>query len=257
MAASSYDNLGMSPTFAQASALWRHPEYRRGIREMTGISLGIGAWGLVTGVAMVNSGLGVPLSLFMSLIVFAGSSQLASLPLIAAGAPIWVVWATAFCVNLRFVIFSAQWRPYFGHFPLRRRLALGYFCADLNYVMFMRRFPDPRPAPGQVPYFLGGVTSNWVAWQVPSVAGILLADRVPIEWGLGFAGTLALMGLTYSLLVDRATWVAAGVAGAAAVAAFAMPLRMNIVVAIAAAVAVGLLMDRADPPAPRRVADPT
>ena len=155
----------MSPTFAQASALWRHPEYRRGIREMTGISLGIGAWGLVTGVAMVNSGLGVPLSLFMSLIVFAGSSQLASLPLIAAGAPIWVVWATAFCVNLRFVIFSAQWRPYFGHFPLRRRLALGYFCADLNYVMFMRRFPSRAPAPARCRTSSVAVSSNWVAWQ--------------------------------------------------------------------------------------------
>lgn len=97
---------------SELSALWRNPEFRRGARDMSGISLGIAAWGLVAGVAMVKSGLGVPLSVFMSLVVFAGSSQLASLPLIAAGAPIWVVWATALCVNLRFVVFSVQWRPY-------------------------------------------------------------------------------------------------------------------------------------------------
>ncbi len=224
--------------------LSRHPEFRRGAREMLGITLGISAWGLVTGVAMVKSGLSVPLALLMSLIVFAGSSQLAALPLIAAGAPLWVLWATAFCVNLRFVIFSAQWRLYFGHLPLRQRLRLGYFAADLNYVAFLRRFPEPRPAPEQLPYFWGGVALNWAAWQIPSIAGIVLADRVPTEWGLGFAGVLALLGLTYSLLSDRKSWVSAAVAACAAVAAYALPLRLNIVVAIAAAVATGLLMEQ-------------
>ncbi|NML13667.1 AzlC family ABC transporter permease [Azohydromonas caseinilytica] len=222
---------------------WRHPAFRTGAREMLSIAPGISAWGLVTGVAMVKA-LGVPLSLLMSMVVFAGSAQLASVPLIAAGAPLWVVWATALCVNLRFVIFSAQWRPYFAHLPLAQRLRLGYFTADLNYVLFMRRFPQPRPAPEQLPYFWGGAATNWLAWQVPSVAGIALGERVPTHWGLGFAGTLALLGLLQTLLSDRATWVAAAVAGCAAVAAYALPLRLNIVVAIAAAVAIGLLMEQ-------------
>jgi predicted branched-subunit amino acid permease len=227
--------------------LWRHAEFARGAQEMVGVSLGIAAWGLVTGVAMANSGMGVPLAVLMSLLVFAGSAQLATLPLIAGGAPLWVVWATAACVNLRFVIFSAGWRPYFGGLPLPHRLRLAYFCADLNYVMFMRRFPEPKPAPEQLPYFWGGVACNWFAWQVPSMLGIFLADRVPAHWGLGFAGTLALLGLMYSLLADRAAWIAAAVAACAAVAAYALPLKLNIVVAIAAAVAVGLLIDHGTP----------
>ena len=53
---------------------WRHPEYRRGAKDMVGIALGIAAWGLVTGVAMVNSGMGVGLALMMLLLVFAGSA---------------------------------------------------------------------------------------------------------------------------------------------------------------------------------------
>jgi predicted branched-subunit amino acid permease len=52
---------------------------------------GIGAWGMVVGVAMVKSGLTVAQASGMTLVVFAGSAQLASLPLIAAGAPIWVI----------------------------------------------------------------------------------------------------------------------------------------------------------------------
>lgn len=214
---------------------------------MSSIIPGIAAWGLVTGIAMVKSGLSVPLALFMTFTVFAGSAQLASLPLLLVSAPMWVIWATAFCVNLRFVIFSVQMRPFFLRFPLRVRLLLGYCTGDLTYVLFQRRFKEPREGEGQVAYFLGGTAVNWCSWQSSTVLGILCADVIPTHWGLGFAGSLALLGLTCSLLSDRATWVAALVASGAAVAAFSLPLRLNIVVAIVAAVVAGLLMEAAEP----------
>lgn len=212
---------------------------------MSGVAIGIAAWGLVTGMAMINSGMGLPLALAMSLFVFAGSAQLATMPLIAAGAPLWVIWATAACVNLRFVIFSASWRPYLIGYPLRQRVQMAYFTADLNYVMFMRKFPEPQPSPEQVPYFWGGALTNWSAWHLASLLGIALADAIPASWSVGFAGTLALVGLTASLLVSRATAVTASVAACAALAAYALPLKLNIVVAILAAVSVGLMIDRA------------
>lgn len=220
-----------------------HTQFRAGMRDMSSVSLGIAAWGLVTGVAMVKGGLSIPLALLMTFTVFAGSAQLAAIPLMTVGAPVWVIWAAAACINLRFVIFSAQWRPYFMRYPLRQRLLLTYLSGDLTYVLFMKRFPEPRDGEGQVEYFMGATGANWLSWQVPAVLGIVLADVVPTHWGLGFAGVLALLGLTYSLMSDRATVLAAVVAGAAAVAAFALPFRLHIVVAIAAAVCIGLMMD--------------
>jgi len=231
------------------SAVNQREQFRLGLKEIIGPSLGISAWALVTGVAMIKTGMSVPLAMLMSIVVYAGSAQLAALPLIAAGAPLWVLWATAFCMNLRFVIFSAQWRKYFGHLPRAQRLALGYLATDLNYVLFLRRFPDLKPAPGQIPYFLGSASWSWFCWQVPAWIGIALADRIPTDWGLGFAGVLALLGLAYSTLSGRNSWIAAGVAAAAAVAAFHLPLRLNIVVAIAAGVAIGMLLDRTWPDA--------
>ena len=225
-------------------SLIRHPEFRRGFNETVAPSLGIAAWGLVTGVAMVDSGLSLPLAVLMTMVVYAGSAQLAALPLIVAGAPLWVLWATAFCVNLRFVIYSAHWRRHFGHLPRTQRLLLGYFAVDLSYVLFARRFPDAVRQPEQLPYFWGSALWNWLSWQGASLLGIALADRVPTEWGVGFAGVLALLGITYSLLSDKKSWIAAGVAAFVAVAAFALPLKLNIVVGIAAGVAIGLLLDR-------------
>jgi len=179
----------------------------------------------------------------MSLLVFAGSAQLSALPLIASGAPLWVLLATAFCVNLRFVIFSATIAPAFHDRPWAQRLASSYFAADLNYVAFLKRFPDGQPAPEQLPYFWGGVALNWCAWQIPSVAGILLANHVPTHWGLGFAGVLALLGLSYSLLTERVLWWVAVTAGAVSIATYSLPLKLNILCAIVAAGAVGWWLD--------------
>jgi predicted branched-subunit amino acid permease len=81
------------------------------MRHTRGVAPGIAAWGLMTGVAMVKSGMSVTESVAMTLLVYAGSSQLAAIPLIMAGAPMWVIWATGFCVNLRFVVFSLHLRP--------------------------------------------------------------------------------------------------------------------------------------------------
>ena len=230
----------------RAKSILRDPFFWTGSREMAGTALGIAAWGLVTGVAMVKSGLSVPLALLMGLTVYAGSAQLAVLPLMAVGAPLWVVWFTAICVNLRFVILSSMWRSYFSHLSLRHRLSAAYFSGDVIFVNFMRRYPKAKPEPEQVPYFWGAALTNWLAWQIPSTLGIFLADQIPLTWGLGFAGVLALMGVLLSMLNDRATWVASVVACTAAVAAFAMPLKLNILVAIAAAVACGLVMEQVE-----------
>lgn len=236
------------------------PYFRRGMREMSSLAAGIGAWGLVTGVAMVKGGLSMPMAALMTLLVYAGSAQLAALPLLAAGAPLWVIWAAAFCVNLRFVIYSARWRAVFAPLPRWQRLVLGYLAVDLSLIGFQRAYPaedhGPSPRPGQLPYFAGGALLLWAAWQVPSLIGIALAHAIPPEWGLGYAGTLAMVGLTYSLLSDRSTWVVAIVAGSAAVATYALPLKLNIIVAIVSAVAAGLLIEQVQHTA-RRLQSPT
>jgi predicted branched-subunit amino acid permease len=251
--------------------MWQHPEFTRGAREMLDVSLGLSAWGLVTGLAMVQGGLSVPMALFMSLtvfsggaqlvavpmalfmsfVVFSGGAQLVAVPMMAAGSPVWVIWLTALCLNLRFAVFSATWRRYFHVLPRAQRLRMVFFAADFNLVYFTKRWPDPRPEPGQVPYYWGGVAINFTAWQLSSIAGILFGERIPAVWGVGFAGTLTLLALACGLIVNRATGVAATVAACAAVAAYALPLKLNVMVAIAAAVATGVMMDRrseASPP---------
>jgi predicted branched-subunit amino acid permease len=228
--------------------LIRHPEYQRGLRDLLSVAPGLAAWGMMTGVAMIKSGMSLVEAVSMTLLVYAGSSQLAAIPLIAAGAPVLVILATAFCVNLRFVVFSVHMRPYLMHLPRPMRLFVGYLTADISYATFTRRYHQPpqgaREQQAQLAYLLGGCTASWSSWQLASLLGIVLAHSVPPHWGLGFAGILALLGVACSLASSRLRMVSAGVAGAAAVAAFALPFKLNIVVAIAAAVALSLLLEK-------------
>lgn len=227
-----------------ALAAQRRAAFVRGLRAVAPATVATGTWGLVTGVAMVKVGLTTAQALGMTLLVFAGSAQLAVLPLIAAAAPLWVVLLTATVVNLRFLIFSAGVRPYFGHFSLPRRLLIGYFTTDIGFAVFLSRFAnapvEERGSLEQVWFFLGMATGSWLAWQSMSVLGILLAAQVPGTWGLEFASILALIALTLPMINNRPTLAGAATAGVVAVAGSALPLKLGLVAAVVIGIAVAM-----------------
>lgn len=223
-----------------SSAIRQRPEFRVGVRDMSSVALGIGAWGLMTGVAMVKSNMSTFEAVAMTLLVYAGSSQLAAIPLLFAGAPAWVILATGFCVNLRFVVFSLHLRPYLMHMPRWRRMTHGYLTADMSYALFTKQYPQPpltlAEQQSQEAYLTGNYFVTWSAWMGMSLLGVALANFIPQNWGLGFAGVLSLVAIVSSMATTRLRVLAALIAGATAVAAYALPLKLNIVVAIGVAV---------------------
>ena len=90
---------------------------------------------------------------------------------------------------------------------------------------------------------MGGNVLNWGSWLGASVVGVLLSNFIPPEWGLGFAGILCLLGVQCSLASSRLRLLAAGVASVVAVLVYALPYRLNIVLAIGAAVLAGMVME--------------
>lgn len=214
--------------------------YREGLKMGMPTLFGIAAWGLVVGVAMVKTNLTVLQALGMTLFVFAGSAQLASLPLMAVGAPIWVIFATALVVNLRFVIFSALLAPHFAHLPWHKRFILGYTAGDLTVALFLQRFPGDAPALGKVSYLKGLLYPNWAAWQIGSIAGIFIGSQIPTQWGLGFAGTLAIVCVGIPLITNRVVLAGVSVASVVAVWAYHWPFKLGILAAVIAGMLVAM-----------------
>lgn len=231
------------------------PEFLLGMRASAPVAPGIAAWGLMTGVAMVKSGMSALEAIAMTVLVYAGSAQLAAIPLLIAGAPAWVIWATAFCVNLRFVVFSLHLRDYLMHMPRWRRLVNGFLTADMTYALFTSQYPQPAAdeagRAAQEAYLAGNYCMTWIAWTGASLLGIALGNWMPASWGLGFAGVLCLVGILCSLANTPLRVLAALIAGATAVVAYALPLKLNIVTAIGVAVLACFWLEGRLPPPPR------
>ena len=214
------------------------------MRATLPVLLGIIPFGVITGVAMVASGIPPLVAMLMSILVFAGASMVASAQLLASHAPALLVVLTTLIINLRFMMYSASLRMHFAGAPLGRRLAVAYLTADNVYGLMLGRFAENPGDPGKYEYFLGAGLVVWAAWQAAVAAGVLIGAGVPAAWRLEFAAPLAFIAISIPFLRSRASIAAALAAGLAVVLSQGIPLKLNIVVAAAAGIAVGLLVER-------------
>lgn len=216
-----------------------------GARAAMPVLLGIVPFGVITGVAMVASGIAPLAAMAMSVIVFAGASMMATAQLLSQGTPeALIVLATLF-INLRFMMYSASLRLHFAGLPLRWRLLIAYLQADNVYGLTLSRFSEKSfSLKEKLGYFLGAGVPIWLAWQAAVLGGILIGAGVPASWRLEFAGPLAFIAMTIPLLRDRAMVGAALAAGLTVVATAGLPLRLNVMVAAIAGITAGMLLDR-------------
>ena len=230
-----------------AVARLRRDAFVRGARAIAPALMATSIWGLVAGVAMIKTGLTTAQALAMTLLVYSGSAQMASLPLIGAGAPVWVVLVTAAVVNLRFIVFSATLWPYFGRLPMPRRLLLGYLTADIGLAVFIARYggvaDDQRGNEEQRWFYLGILAATWLSWQPMSILGIALAEVIPGNWGLEYAAILALIAILVPMFSDRPAIAGCLTAGIVAVITAALPLKLGLLLAVIAGVAVAMATD--------------
>ena len=208
------------------------------------VLLGIIPFGVITGVAMVASGIPPLVAMLMSVIVFAGASMVASAQLLASSAPVLLIVLATLIINLRFMMYSASLRLHFAGEPLRTRLAIAYLTADNVYGLLLTRFAEHPDDPGTVEYFLGAGVMVWLVWQGAVLAGVVIGAGVPPAWRLEFAAPLAFIALSIPFLRDRGTVAAALAAGTAVVAFQGLPLRLNIVAAAACGLGAGLFFGK-------------
>lgn len=220
--------------------------FLQGLHAIVPALIATATWGLVTGVAMVKSGLTESMALAMTLLLYAGSAQLTSLPLIASGAPLWLIFMAGCVVNLRFIIFGAALHPFFRHLSWPRRLGLGYFTTDMGFVLFMPRFGDAaeRGTRQQLWFFLGTIAPGWIVWQTSSITGIYLGSLVPTAWSLDFAAVLALLAITVPLANSRPMLVSMLAAGLTAWVGQLLPLRLGLAAAVVAGILAGIWAEK-------------
>ncbi len=221
----------------------RRAAFREGVRDYLPATAAIVAWGIVTGVAMVQFGLALAPALGLHLTAFAATAQIASVPLIVAGAPLAVVIVTALMMNLRFVIYSAALKAPLQHVPFGRRMLEGYLMGDMAVVMFLEKVRRRPDWPTRDAYFLGMCTINWAVWHAASLVGIFASTWFPRTWGLEFAGLLALLALLVPMCAKAPGALATVVAGGCGIATMHWPAKLGLVFSIVAGLVAAVLAE--------------
>jgi len=216
-----------------------------GLRAFLPLSVGVVPFALIAGITAVDAGIPPYQAVGMSVVLFAGASQLAAIELLSKDAPLAVVVLTAVVINLRFTMYSASIAPYFRGVSTLRRWLGAYILTDQAYALSVAEFREKGPEKrGRMAFYFGAAVGLWTVWQIGTVVGALLGATVPSGLSLEFAVPLTFLALVFPAVEGRPTAAAAVVAAAIAVVATPLPFNLGLLTAAFVGIAVGVLLER-------------
>jgi 4-azaleucine resistance transporter AzlC len=190
-------------------------ELRDGFVATLPLSIGTVPFGIAFALAAQTAGLSAAQTLAMSLLVYAGASQLVAAELLATGASSPSILLATLVVNVRHLPLAASLAA-----PLRRlhplvRATLAFSLSDPSYAVSVERVL--QRASGAA-FLFGSGLSLYLFWALGTIAGLLLGGVVadPTAWGLELVFPLSFMVLVMPHLRSRPGLMAAVVAAALA-----------------------------------------
>jgi 4-azaleucine resistance transporter AzlC len=220
----------------------RRGSFLDGARTVAPVMVGIAPFGLVAGAAAVRVGLSGLHAVGLSVLVFAGASQLAAIELFGENAPVVMVVVTVLVINLRMTMYSASLAPYLQAFSTRWRAAMAYLLTDQAYALSVAEFRADESVDRKW-YYLGTALSLWVVWQICTVIGVVVGARVPESLPLEFAVPLTFLAILVPTITDSPSAVAAAVGGTIAVLGADLPLNLGLITGGIVGVIAGLVVE--------------
>lgn len=192
-------------------------EFRRGLRDITPLSLGVAVYGIAFGLLAAGQGMGALATGLMGALVFAGSSQIVAVERLASDAGAMLAVVAGLALNLRILLMTASLRGELSGRPLWQILLGVHLTSDENWVLMHATRNKGQPAGYW--YLVGGGTSLIVVWIVSTALGAAFALSLPdlSKSGMDFAFTAAFILLLTSLWKGRKSlpsWVVSAVIAA-------------------------------------------
>jgi 4-azaleucine resistance transporter AzlC len=217
-----------------------------GARDQLPLLLGVAPFGMIFGALALTSGISPLEAQGFSLFVFAGSAQFIAAGLIADGVPPLVTVLTIMVVNLRHLLYSASFSPYFLKLPPKWKAALAWLLTDEAFAVASIRYQRGATVLAHW-YTLGTGLTLWTIWQASTAVGIVLGAHIPANWSLDFALPLTFMALITPTLTDRPAWTAAATAGFFAAVLAGLPYKLGLLLAATLGIGVGLIIELSCP----------
>ncbi len=216
-----------------------------GARDVAPILPGVIPFGMVAGAGALSAGFTAVEAQGMSLILFAGASQVAAIDLIGRGVAWPAILFAIMIVNMRFAMYSAAIATVLPGLSKLQKTFGSYLLTDQGFAVTINRhrLEGDQAQPHLFSYYIGASLALWSTWQLGTFAGIVLGAMVPPSWDLDFTIPLMFLALLSPTLRNRSSWTAALTAGLIATVGRGLPHNMSLMMGALAGVAMGLIVE--------------
>ncbi|WP_404369133.1 AzlC family ABC transporter permease [Marinobacter sp.] len=207
--------------------------------RLSPIALFVVAFGIAFGLAAVQKGLAPLEATLMSLVVFAGASQFATLEMWGNEIAILPLMAVVFAINSRHLLMGASLYPMLRELPVGQRYGILFVLTDANWAVAAQDYQNGRR---NLEVILGGGLVLWLAWLIGTLIGVYFGGMLQEPKSLGLDMVLGCFLLAMALGGRRTPRVLVAwlVAGSAAMAAYRwLPPHTHVVVGALAGGVVG------------------
>lgn len=212
----------------------------RGTLAMVPLLIGLIPFAVSTGIYGTDKGLEVWQSVTLSLIVFAGASQVAIIDLLSQSAPLWIIVITALLINLRFLVFSAALSPYVKKAPIFLRPYLAYTLVDQIFMLIA----DGRKT-DKTYEWIGVASVTFFFWHISVFIGAYFGTIIPAYLSLEYALPIMFLFFGITMLKSRHHIITALSTGMAILILYPiMPLGSGLMTAIIIGAISGTLTKR-------------
>ncbi|MBK1876921.1 AzlC family ABC transporter permease [Pelagicoccus mobilis] len=220
--------------------LGRWVSFKEGARATLPVMLGVVPFGLICGAVCVASGMTEWGAIGLSVMIFAGASQIVAAQLLAEEGMVGVAIVAALAINLRMMMYSASLLPHFHKERFSMRALFAYLLTDQAFATSINRFSEKDAVSVHRPmYYLGAGIAMWISFNLSTALGAYVGPFIPSELGLEFAIPLTFIALVVPRVSDRPSLIAALAAGGIAYAFDWLPLNLGLLVAAFGGIALG------------------
>jgi len=200
-------NVAYSPIMSDAKTI------NRAVIDIMPLALATVPWGILCGSLAINIGLTAIQAQLMSLLVFAGAAQLASITIMGAAGSISSIFSSTFVISSRHLLYSAVFREHVRQRSFVSRCCIAFFLTDEMFAVTCAYIQKHKTFSAL--YAISAGITFYVVWNVSTFVGIVAGQYIPNleSLGLEFAIAATFIAIVIPSIKDSSILIAVIVSG--------------------------------------------
>ena len=170
-------------------------EFKNGCLQEIPLQLGVFPFGIAYGILGIEVGLTNIQTFLLSIIIFAGVSQIVFAQLFSTFTPSLMIVGTIGIVNLRHILYGVSLSSYLKKLSLKWRVILSYLITDEAFAISYKRFSEEKKTKYMHFHLLGSGITLWISWQISTLIGIFIGPSIPISLNLEYVIPLSFIAI--------------------------------------------------------------